>query len=98
MLAASVPPTLATVLVLGGLVVIAWGVVRVLHAFRHAFDARELLFDDHEGCSHGGGHRYRQPGRWMGGKHGGYVGAEGDLPLFPEDVHLQCSHWAETVR
>jgi hypothetical protein len=107
MLAAGVPSTIAALLLVVGLLCALWAVLRVLHAFRQAFDARELLFDDGSGGSGLGlglGKPYRRRGvggRWLGGVgHAGYrgVGAGGEFPLFPEDVHLQCSHWAETVR
>ncbi len=101
MLEAGVPSTLAALVLAGGLLCAAWALLRILHAFRQAFDARELLFDDGSGLGVrlGSGRSYRR-GRWTGAMgHAGYPegGAEGGVPLFPEDVHLQCSHWTETV-
>lgn len=100
MLAAGVPATLAALLLTGAVCGVLWAIALTLRAFRQAFDARELLFDD----GSGGGLRTRSSyqfhrrqggpsGRWMTG----YCGPNGELPMFPEDVHLQCSHWAETV-
>lgn len=94
------PAVLAALVLVGAVLGGVWAVVLTVRAFRQAFDARELLFDDGSGGGVGVGRGFQFQHR-RGGLNGRYMGRycspNGELPVFPDDVHLQCSHWAETV-